>query len=508
MCKKHLATFFRESWHVLEPSTPFVDSWHFDVLGAHIETLFFGWLARMRGRTPEFDFQNLLVNVPPGTSKSRFLMVCFVAWAWLWAPNFSILALSLNPNVARRDADLMRHLIESDWYKRTFNPSWVLRADRHAVGYFQIEAKNGSPLGWRRSFGIEATAMGERAWCVALDDPHDPRELEPDQLQRPIDTWNKALYNRVNNAASCIRLCIMQRLAANDMSGHLLAQKEQRWLPLVIPMTRKDSQVDNELGWVDPRQTGETLMPVINTEAVLSIERGRLGPELAEAVLEQSPPEFGMSTFTASEFRWFKFDTDPEVSVQARPVGSNMDPAQVLASQYNGRYFDSMAISVDGNSAKSNAEAKGSDVGIQVWGFLGRNMFLVDDRTAAIGYLEAIAVIRELLAAWPEVTKLWVEAKALGPALLAQLEQDVEETEAIQVDKSKRARAMASTPAVHGGRVWIRDGQRWNQETCEQFYLFPHTRGRKNDRVDTMTQVINHQRQHDFYERLTALAVM
>lgn len=505
-CKAHLATFFRESWAVLEPGTPFIDSWHFDVLGAHMEAVFFGWLARKRGRIPACDFQNLLANVPPGTAKSRFLSVCFMPWAWLYDPTFSGLSLSLNPNVARRDADLMRYLVESEWYRKQFAPQWVLRDDRHAVGYFQIEATNGSPLGWRRSFGIEASVIGERAWCVTLDDPHDPRDLDPDQLQRVIKIWDKSIYNRVNNPAMSIRICIMQRVDKHDMAGHMLAKKEQRWLPLVIPMTRQETHTNNELGWTDPRAVGERLMPEINTDEVINVEKARLGPELASAVLDQAPLEYGSSTFTPSEFRWFRFDTDLESSPLSRPTGSSLDEAQVLSAQYNGRYFDSMVISVDGNSAKSNAEATGSDVGVQVWGFLGHNMFLVEDATEALGFNETIDNIRALLARWPEVTKLWVEAKALGPALLAQLSNDVAELEGIPVDKSKRARATAATSAVRAGRVWFRDGQPWNAKTCEQVYKFPSMR--KNDRVDAMTQVINHHRQVDYFDRLTALATL
>ncbi len=510
-CRASLATFFRRSWDVLEPATPLVDSWHFDVLGLHMQGVFFNWRDRKKeGVSPDepiSELQNLLVNVPPGTSKSRFVSVCFVAWAWLHDPTFSVLAFSTNPNVAKRDADLMRSLIESSWYRETFHPKWELRADKNAVGYFQIE-RNGQRLGWRRSFGIDSEVIGERADCLLGDDLHDPRNLEPDTLARVVNIFDKSLFNRVNNQALSIRIVVMQRVHRQDLTGHCLSRKHQRWLHLCIPMTRLEVQNENILKWVDPRRVGEVLMPAIYTAAVLETERDRLPGELYLALYEQDPPEYGGAIFKAHQFKWFRFEDDPPAPVVARPTGANRDEAAVVKADYRGRYFDYMVISVDGNSARKSSEAKGSDVGIQVWGFLGYNRFLVDDRTAALGFPETLDVIVELLALYPEVTKLWVEAKALGPALLAQMENKIQELEAIKVDKSKEARASAASPQVRAGRVYIRENQAWNGKTFIQFSTFPHTPERKNDRVDTMTQVLNHTAEADYLARYASLAAM
>lgn len=507
-CKTSLARFFRDSWDVLEPSTPLEDSWHFDVLGLHLEVVFHNWRRRKRTKDGSFNsLQNLLANLAPGTAKSRFVSVAFVAWAWTWDPTFSVIAVSQNPTVAVRDADFTRALIESEWYRQSFQPHWTLRADRHAVGYYQLESSTGIKLGWRRSFGVEGAVIGERADCLLMDDLHDPRSLEPYVLERQIAAVEKGFYNRVNNPTTSLRIAIMQRVHRQDISAHFLAKKAQPWIQLVIPLTRNE-QVKNALRWVDPRNPGERLLPLRYTDQVIAAERDRLSPELVQALYEQDPPEYGGAVFTAAQFRWFRLEDDFPRPPHERPTGSNLAETHVVERRYDRRYFDSMAIVVDSNAAETNEQAKGSEVGIQVWGMLGRNHMLVDDRTAALGFNETIDEIKAARDAWPEVTKILIEKKALGPALLAALEREFSELEGLEAEKSKIARAKAASPKVRAGRVWIREGQAWNKKTCEQLYTFPYTPDRKNDRLDCTVHFINYTSEQDFSDRLEALAAM
>ncbi|WP_348649377.1 hypothetical protein [Methylobacterium aquaticum] len=65
-----LAGFVREAWHVLEPNTPLVWNWHLDAICAHLEAVSDGRINR------------LLINVPPGSSKSLLTSVLWQAWEW------------------------------------------------------------------------------------------------------------------------------------------------------------------------------------------------------------------------------------------------------------------------------------------------------------------------------------------------------------------------------------------------------------------------------------------
>ena len=511
-CKASLARFFRESWPVLEPSTPLQDSWHFDVLAMHLEKMFRNWQdAKKRGLSedaPMSDLQNLLVNVPPGTAKSRFISVCFPAWVWLQEPTFSIVALSANPNVAKRDADFVRQLIDSEWYQTSFHPTWEFREDKNAVGYFQIaDKRTGQRFGWRRSFSLLSAVIGERSDCIILDDPHDPNDKQ-EALQRAIEKWGASVYNRTNNPAVSLRIAIMQRVHHTDISADMLAHPEQKWLHLCIPLTRKETQIENAVNWRDPREVGKVLMPLSNTKAVIEAERTRLNEirqGLFDGMYEQEPPDFSGATFESQHFRWFRFADDIPMPVSARPTGSNDIPAVIVERNYKGRYFDDMCISVDSNFAKTSVDAKGSRIGILLCGNIGFNRFIVEDYTAAIGFKEVVPLLKRLLKENPEVTRIYIEDKASGNPIMVALEEDISEIYPVTPTKEKEVRARACIGQVTSHRVWFREAP-WNKEFCAEIYSFPYTK--RNDRVDTLSQYLFHAREASIEDKLNALADM
>lgn len=65
-----LAGFIREAWHILEPDQPLVWNWHLDAICQHLEAVTDGKITR------------LLINIPPGTSKSLIVSVLWPAWEW------------------------------------------------------------------------------------------------------------------------------------------------------------------------------------------------------------------------------------------------------------------------------------------------------------------------------------------------------------------------------------------------------------------------------------------
>jgi hypothetical protein len=71
---RSLREFVRQGWHVVEPSTVFVPSWHIDAICEHLEAI-------TRG-----EIRNLLINVPPRHMKSLLVSVFWPAWEWIRFP--------------------------------------------------------------------------------------------------------------------------------------------------------------------------------------------------------------------------------------------------------------------------------------------------------------------------------------------------------------------------------------------------------------------------------------
>lgn len=65
-----LLDFMRLFWHITDPAQPFIIGWPIEAICEHLE-------AVSRG-----DIRTLLINVPPGFSKSTAVDVFWPAWEW------------------------------------------------------------------------------------------------------------------------------------------------------------------------------------------------------------------------------------------------------------------------------------------------------------------------------------------------------------------------------------------------------------------------------------------
>jgi hypothetical protein len=239
---KDLGEFTRQAWReVLWPTIPLEWNWHHEALCAHLQAAGEAWargqLAALeewdaemeeraerlrygRGEPVEQHLLQQLFNVPPGTAKSTIISVTFHAWMWQLWPEWSLLALSANPDVAGRDAEFARNIIQHEWYQDTFSPDWAIRKSEDAKSYYR-----NTRGGFRRSKGMTAKATGGRAHCLLFDDPHDAEEAKSDTMREAVlSRWDTAWSSRVNDERVSLRIGIMQRLQEKDLSGHWLAQ--------------------------------------------------------------------------------------------------------------------------------------------------------------------------------------------------------------------------------------------------------------------------------------------
>jgi predicted phage terminase large subunit-like protein len=157
-----LIEFVYESWAVLEGGNQPDRNWHMDAIAFHCQELFMDWLRHKENPLYVQRTQNLVIEVPPGSAKSRIVSVCFTAWAWLHCPSWRVICLSSNPRVAIRDSMYCRDLIESKWFQDRFNPPWRLRYDQNTKSLFSTTAG-----GWRKALGWGSRITGDRGDCLA-----------------------------------------------------------------------------------------------------------------------------------------------------------------------------------------------------------------------------------------------------------------------------------------------------------------------------------------------------
>ena len=330
----------------------------------------------------------------------------------------------------------------------------------------------------------------------------------------------------------------MQRVHEGDWSGHVLAAMKAdanapRWVLLRIPLEYSiakrcetgmpcdergryvtsserdgDDRVGAPIGWGDPRSTdGELMDKVRFTRQIVESERVRLGSYGFAGQYNQDPAPAEGGLFKRAHWGWWKPDGTVE-SFRPRPIGClerATVPAKVvpMRSREGEHDFDWLAISVD---CSFKDTATGSRVGLLVVGGRKADRFVLHDDTRPMTFTETCAAIRKLRARWPKATRILIEDKANGSAVIDTLKSELSGVIDIQPEGGKEARAAAVSPQVESGNVYILDGAAWADDFVEELAVFPM--GMHDDRVDSLTQLLNYYGVSPGVARLRALAEM
>ena len=217
LCANSFAYFIQRAWpHIIPDKLQW--GWHMDAVAEHLEAVAAGQIIR------------LLVNIPPGTSKSTIIGIMYPAWLWGpgGQPHHRYIGASHEQGLAVRDNRLMRELIKSEWYQSLWPLS--LKGDQNEKLYFENEHR-----GFRQACAV-ASMTGRRGHTIAWDDPLSPEKANSDVArEEAIRIFKETLPTRLNDPESSAIIVVMQRLHANDPSGYILAN-DLGYEHLMIPM--------------------------------------------------------------------------------------------------------------------------------------------------------------------------------------------------------------------------------------------------------------------------------
>ena len=498
--RRSLAWFVRESWHVLEPSTKLEWNWHVQAICDHVQAILAEWLRAKRDDDYVQQVLNAYFSLPPGVLKTRIIMECAPAWMWLHDPTWTVTCLSVNPVRARDSARNSRTIITSDWYQTWFGPEWRIRDDQDALGDFGNTAG-----GVRKSRGITAGIIGSRSDALLVDDPNSPDD-DDDALRKVNELWDSTLFQRVNDLRRSVRIVVQQRVAPNDLTGHL--REAGGWMGFVLPLLfDPERRCETPYGWVDPRTTeGEPLHPERFTLKVIQELRDRvLGPTLFQAQAQQDPDKNDGECFKVAWWNFWRPSTASAAQPQ-RPAGCRQEGAHVVEVDRWGRYaFDHVVVTVDGTGGSTAEDA--SHLGLLACATHGEKRFVLHDFAPgprsfhqALNDLDLSIVKAAQLSGLKRVHVL-IEKKALGPALIETIETHCkdgkytigDERIAVTVEAyeppgtSKETRATAMEAPLVLGEIYLLDGASWLGAFVAEFKRFPK---KPNDRVDALAQFV------------------
>lgn len=257
LLRHDLCAFIHRSFLELNAGTPFVSSWHIEVLAAKLEEVRRGTCKR------------LIVNVPPRHLKSQAISIAFAAWLLGHEPSKRILSVtyaqSLSDNLARQ----CRTLITSQFYEGLFDTR--LSKGREAVADYET-----TEGGYRLSTSIGGVLTGRGADVIIIDDPLKADEALSEPRRQSVNDWyDNTLRSRLNSQEKGAIIIVMQRLHADDLVAHV--QKHERWDVLSFPAVSGEDKTYDILTPYGRKQfqrkTGDILQPRLLSQATLDSQR-------------------------------------------------------------------------------------------------------------------------------------------------------------------------------------------------------------------------------------------
>lgn len=284
----------RRGWHTLEPGTKFQPGWAVDAVCEHLEAVSSGEITR------------LLINIPPGCTKSMTANVFWQAWEWgpRAMPHLRYISASYEQGLSVRDMVRCRDLINSEWYQLLWGDRFEWKGDVNAKTLYE-----NNYAGWRYAGSVGGSLIGRRADRIVIDDPHDTQKVESDKVRANSVRWfAETLPTRVNDQERSPIVVIMQRLHERDISGHILS-KELGYTHLCLPMNYEPDHPYRSSRFVDPRkEAGEWLWPERFTpkaiEELKKTFRSFGGPYAEAGQLQQRPAPRGGGLFKEKDFKY------------------------------------------------------------------------------------------------------------------------------------------------------------------------------------------------------------
>jgi len=216
----------------------FKDNWHIKYLCDELQVVAEN-LAE--GKEKLYD---LIINIPPGTTKTVICSIMFPAWCWTRWHWMKFICLSYSSTLSLESAEYSRDIIKSDRYQAIY-PELMIKADKDTKGNFKIVKKIFGKAGRkprllaggnRFSTSVEGTVTGFHAHFILWDDPINPQQaVSPVQLES-VNRWmDQTLPTRKVEKSVSVTIGIMQRLHQNDPTGHILEKGKDKIRHICLP---------------------------------------------------------------------------------------------------------------------------------------------------------------------------------------------------------------------------------------------------------------------------------
>jgi predicted phage terminase large subunit-like protein len=449
-CEDSLFQFLKTFWDVAT-GEPYRHNWHIEYLCSTLQEHILRLIAREK---VEYDW--IIINVPPGTSKSTIGSVMAPAWIWAHDPSLRLITGSFDAKLATRLAVCSRDIIQSERYQEYWGDKVALKLDANNKTVYDT-----TKSGTRMTCSTRGSITGNHGHLVIIDDPIDPQGEKSEAEKVAVIDWiSKTLPSRILNDEIALKILIMQRLGENDPTGYLLDKEGLNILHICLPAETTD--LDN----VSPRKLKDNykdglLDPIRKGKAVLQKRKTDLGSAEYGTQYLQNPASASGNIW---QRKWWRF-------YQELPNEKIITKVQSWDTAFD--------------------EKRGNDFWCgTTWYQYASGYYLVDFFMQKMRSPEGIRQI-QLWDAKHHPHHVLIEKKASGIVALQILEDETSLplVKDIIPHTDKVARASSATPTVEAGNVFLPENAPWTSDLIDRLAMFPN--GTHDDDSDSISQYLN-----------------
>lgn len=434
-CKASFFEFVVSFWDVIIKENP-VYNWHIPYLCEELQTLS---VAIVNRSAKPYD---LIINIPPGTTKSTIVTIMFPAWLWTQDASLRIVSNSYSMDLSTEHAIKSRDIVTSAKYQRLF-PEVVKRRDKWGKSMYENTA-----TGSRTAASTGGTITGKHAHVIINDDPLNPSQAASDLERNEANEHTKTLSSRKVDKENTPIITIMQRLHEEDVTGYLLAKKAEGIRHICLPAELSDEvkpvdvRANYVSGLLDPLRLNRNVL----TEAKIDLgSRGYAG-------------QFGQSPFVDGgniiKKEWFRF-VDRETFLRMR----THEPVIFFA-----------------DTAFTEKAGENDPTGIIATCKIGQDLFISKAAKVYKEFPELIEFVKTWTKAngYSSASSIRIEPKANGLSVIQTLRRttslNITNTPTPKDDKTTRL--TAASPRVECGRV-VLVSDLWNEDFMDEITGFP-----------------------------------
>lgn len=357
------------------------------------------------------DKHNLCLMVPPRHTKSMIFNVFGPVWLWLSAPIKAVSishtgALATQMNVKRQS------IINSEKFKFFFSDIYIMVN----TSSFLKDHRGGELYSLNRN-----AFTGYGGDVIINDDLTNAETARKDQAEMN-NAWNyyqNTMPSRINDINKCIIMNIQQRLAPNDIAGHIMNDSKlaNTYVFVTLPaIFEKDTYVVCPIsGDIVHYKKGDYLWP--ERFGDYSALRYQVGESIFETQYLQKPVS---SDRTAIK---------PEMIIEKDECDvPSIEQADIVYASHDFPVKD-----------KDSSDYLGSTLAYRV----GSNLYIIDNLEKRMAFVKSTEYVQHLEEVYPGIIQV-IEDKANGSPILQQLQDKVAGMQAYQPGTASKMQRLES----------------------------------------------------------------